>query len=59
LQTIEEDLKTQNIVLSSPQPGVSHIDVPAGIVSRKPLYSGRSQPLDDDDDDAEIYLENI
>jgi len=33
-----------------PQPGVSRIDVPAGIIWRKQLYSWRSEPLDDDDD---------
>jgi len=38
LRTIEGDLKTS----ASPQAGISHIDVPAGIVFRKQLYSGRS-----------------
>jgi len=35
---------------ASLKPGISHIDVPVGIVSWKQLYSGRSEPLDDDDD---------
>jgi len=39
-----------------PQPGVSHVDVSAGIVLRKQLFSGRSEPLDDDDDDDDDEL---
>jgi len=37
-------------ISASHQPGISHIDVPAGNVLRKQLYSGRSEPPDDDDD---------
>jgi len=35
---------------ASPQPGVLHTDVLAGVMLRKQLYSGRSKALDDDDD---------
>jgi len=36
------------------QPGISHIEVPAGVVLRKQLYSGRIEPLDDDDGDESV-----
>jgi len=42
---------------ASLQPGVSHRDVRAGIVLRKQLYSGRSKPLDDDDDELSSMLQ--
>jgi len=40
---------------ASPKPGVLHIDVPAEVMLRKQLYSGRSEPLDNDDDDDDVY----
>jgi len=52
LQTIEGDLNSQNI--DQPQPGISHLAVPTGIMFSEQLYSGRSEPLDDDDDQGVI-----
>jgi len=52
LRTVEGDLHNQNIGLSL----AWHIalDVPAGIVFRKQLYSGKSEPLDADDEEEDV-----